>query len=64
MNILETARLVLREFTPEDTDALCEILSDPATMRYYPAPLDRKAVEEWIERNRLRYAVMNTVYGR
>lgn len=57
MNILETARLVLREFTPEDTDALCEILSDPVTMRYYPAPLDRKAVEEWIERNRLRYAV-------
>lgn len=55
MNILETTRLRLREFTPEDVDALVQVLSDPETMRYYPAPLDRTGVEQWIERNRQRY---------
>jgi ribosomal-protein-alanine N-acetyltransferase len=55
MKILETTRLLLREFTPEDTDALALVLSDPETMRYYPAPYDRAGVEQWIERNRQRY---------
>ncbi len=53
--ILQTPRLRLREFTPPDADALAQILSDPETMRYYPAPYDRAGVEEWIERNRQRY---------
>jgi RimJ/RimL family protein N-acetyltransferase len=55
MKILETTRLLLREFTPEDADALALVLSDPETMRYYPAPYDRAGVEGWIERNRQRY---------
>ena len=55
MNILQTSRLHLREFTPEDADALAHVLSDPETMRYYPAPYDRAGVEQWIERNRRRY---------
>jgi len=55
MTILETARIQLREFTPEDADALVRVLSDPETMRYYPAPYDRAGVEHWIERNRQRY---------
>jgi [ribosomal protein S5]-alanine N-acetyltransferase len=55
MIILETARLVLREFVPEDADALARILSDPETMRYYPAPYDRAGVEQWIARHRERY---------
>ena len=55
MPILETPRLLLREFVPEDADALSLVLSDPETMRYYPAPLDGAEVEAWIERNRLRY---------
>jgi ribosomal-protein-alanine N-acetyltransferase len=54
-NILETPRLLLREFAPEDADALSRILSDPETMRYYPAPYDRAGVEQWIARNRERY---------
>jgi ribosomal-protein-alanine N-acetyltransferase len=53
--ILETGRLILREFRPEDVDALAKVLSDPETMRYYPAPFDRAGVQEWIERNRRRY---------
>jgi len=55
MKILQTTRLLLREFTPEDVDALALVLSDPETMRYYPAPYDRAGVEQWIERNRQRY---------
>ncbi len=53
--ILQTTRLRLREFSPEDLDALAEVLSDPETMRYYPAPYDRVGVEQWIARNRQRY---------
>jgi RimJ/RimL family protein N-acetyltransferase len=55
--ILETPRLILRELVPEDADAMERILSDPETMRYYPAPFDRAGVEGWIDRNRRRYAV-------
>ena len=55
MKILETPRILLRELTPEDADALALVLSDPETMRYYPAPYDRAGVEQWIERNRQRY---------
>jgi ribosomal-protein-alanine N-acetyltransferase len=56
MAIIETERLLLREFVPEDVDALAAVLSDPETMRYYPAALDRLGVAAWIERNRRRYA--------
>src|ERR1035437_5540085 len=55
MKILLTPRLLLREFTPQDADALALVLSDPQAMRYYPAPCDRAGVEQWIERNRQRY---------
>jgi len=56
MTILETERLLLREFVPEDVDALAAVLSDAETMCYYPAVLDRAGVAAWIERNRRRYA--------
>ena len=55
MLILETERLLLREFVPDDVDALAAVLSDSETMRYYPAVLDRDGVAAWIERNRRRY---------
>jgi ribosomal-protein-alanine N-acetyltransferase len=55
MTILQTPRLLLREFTPQDADALALVLSDPETMRYYPPRFDRAGVELWIERNRQRY---------
>lgn len=53
--VLETRRLRLREFVPQDADALIAVLGDPIAMQYYPAPFDHKGVEEWIERNRNRY---------
>ena len=54
--ILETPRLQLREFCRQDAAALAAVLSDPEAMRFYPEPLDRRAVVEWIDRNRRRYA--------
>jgi [ribosomal protein S5]-alanine N-acetyltransferase len=54
--ILETERLVLREFVPSDADALELVLSDPETMKYYPAPIDQNRIQQWIERNLRRYA--------
>ena len=52
--ILETVRLTLREFVPDDAAALARVVCDPETMRYYPAPLTRAQVDEWIARNRRR----------
>jgi RimJ/RimL family protein N-acetyltransferase len=57
MQILETCRLILREFRSDDVDALARVLSDPETMRFYPAPCDRAGVEAWVSRNVRRYAV-------
>jgi RimJ/RimL family protein N-acetyltransferase len=56
MQVLETSRLILREFSPDDAESLASVLSDPDTMRFYPAPLDRTGVEAWISRNLHRYA--------
>lgn len=53
--VLETARLLLREFHLGDTDALLKVLGDPLAMRYYPAPFLRGEVDDWIRRNRARY---------
>jgi [ribosomal protein S5]-alanine N-acetyltransferase len=56
MHILETPRLVLREFVRDDAEALAGVLSDPETMRFYPSPFERSGVEDWIARNLQRYA--------
>ena len=53
--ILETPRLLLREFAPEDAEALARVICDAETMRFYPRPFDRKDVEGWIARNLRRY---------
>lgn len=55
MQVLETSRLMLREFVVEDADGLARVLSDPETMRFYPAAFDRADVEQWIGRNMSRY---------
>jgi RimJ/RimL family protein N-acetyltransferase len=61
MWILQTQRLSLRKFVPEDVNALAAILCDPETMRYYPVSFDHAAVVDWIVRNRARY--VNDGYG-
>ena len=53
--VLETARLILRDYTLEDFEALFEILSDEETMQHYPKPYDAEMTRCWIEKNIQRY---------
>ena len=53
--IIETERLLLREFTLNDFNALYEIMSDAETMQHYPKPFDEQRVKGWIERNLRNY---------
>ena len=53
--VLETARLLLRDYTPDDFEALFQILSDAETMQHYPTPYDEEMTKAWIERNIQRY---------
>ena len=54
---LITERLLLREMTAEDFDALCRVLGDSDIMRHYPYIFDEARVRNWIARNMERYAV-------
>ena len=47
--ILETERLILREYVPEDFEGLRAIISDPETMRFYPRPYDDAGVRRWLD---------------
>ena len=53
--ILETERLILREYTMDDFDALYEIMSDAETMQHYPAPFDKERTRQWITWNSDNY---------
>lgn len=52
---LETDRLILRDMTMEDYDALYAVLADKEIMRHYPYTFDENRVRGWIERNMNRY---------
>ena len=54
---LETQRLLLREMTPEDYDALYAVLADSDIMQHYPYTFDEKRVRNWIAKNQERYRV-------
>lgn len=54
---LETERLILREMTEDDIDALTLVLGDPVNMKYYPYRFDEERVRGWIRRNLERYRV-------
>lgn len=53
--VIGTERLLLRQYTADDFDALYEIMSDPETMRHYPAPFDADRTRRWIEWNLENY---------
>ena len=46
---IETDRLILREMTEADRDALAAILTDAETMKYYPKPYDDAGVRRWLD---------------
>lgn len=53
--MIETGRLILREYVPDDFDALFEIVSDAETMQHYPAPFDEGKIINWIKWNLENY---------
>ena len=55
MIVIETERLLLREFTYKDFLALFKIFSDPETMQHYPQPFDENRTKDWIEWNLQNY---------
>ncbi|MBQ2700015.1 MAG: GNAT family N-acetyltransferase [Clostridia bacterium] len=46
--VIETPRLILRKFVPEDFPNLYELLSDPVTMQHYPRPYDETGARRWL----------------
>lgn len=54
--VVETERLVLREFREDDLDAYAAMLADAETMRHYPRPYTRDEARAFIEKNRQRYS--------
>lgn len=55
--IIETRRLILREFSPDDFDALYAVLADSDIMEHYPYTFDEQRVRGWINRNLERYQI-------
>lgn len=49
--MIETERLILREMTEDDFDALYKVLSDSDIMNHYPYTFDEKRVRGWINKN-------------
>ena len=49
--MIETERLILRNYSLSDFDSLFEIMSDPETMQHYPAPFDAERTRNWITWN-------------
>ena len=47
--IIETKRLILREYTTDDFNGLCAIICDAETMRYYVRPYDENGVLRWLD---------------
>ena len=55
MLVLESERLLFREWESKDMPRLKEILTDPTTMQFWPAPYDEAGIEKWRERAYERY---------
>ncbi len=53
--IIETERLLLREMTEDDFDALYRVLADSDIMQHYPYMFDDDRVKKWIAKNLERY---------
>ena len=54
---ITTERLLLREMTEADYDALYRVLADRDIMQHYPYAFDEERVRNWISRNIERYRI-------
>lgn len=55
--IIETERLILREMTMDDYDAIYAVIADDENMKHYPHTFDEEKVRNWITRNINRYEI-------
>lgn len=55
MNIIETERLILKEYSKTDVFELNKILSNPITMSFWPTPFTLQQTENWVNKNIERY---------
>lgn len=60
---LETERLLLRELTFDDFNALYDVLADSDIMQHYPYTFDETRVTNWITRNIERYRISDLDFG-
>lgn len=54
--VVESERLSLRRFRPDDRDRLLELFGDPVAMRYFPSTRTAEETDAWIERCRTAYS--------
>jgi RimJ/RimL family protein N-acetyltransferase len=59
---IETERLIIRTYTPDDLDALTAVLGDPTTMAFWPRPFTHDEAADWLRRNIARRE--ESIYGR
>ena len=52
---LRTERLIVREFTAADLDALATVFADPAVLWWEPAPYTRAQTRAWLDVTLRRY---------
>lgn len=62
MNIIETERLIIREYSMDDVLELSVILSDQMTMNFWPVPFTLQQTENWVYDNIERYSKLG--FGR
>lgn len=55
--LLETERLMLREISQADFDALYAVLADSDIMEHYPYTFDEERVRNWIRKNEECYSI-------
>ena len=55
--MIETERLLLREMTEDDNEALYKVLADSDIMQHYPYTFDDSRVKGWINKNIERYHI-------
>lgn len=57
MVVIETERLLLREMTENDFEALYKVLADSDIMQHYPYTFDDTRIKGWINKNIERYQI-------
>ncbi|MCC7437627.1 MAG: GNAT family N-acetyltransferase [Armatimonadetes bacterium] len=64
MVILETERLTLRQWEPDEFPTVHRILGHAVTMRFWPAPFTPEQSESWLQRSLVTYAATANTLGR